>query len=108
MHYMFSTQGLYFVSASKDKFAKLWTTESTKPARIFIGHKNDVEVAIFHPNLHYVITGSWDYTIRMWAIGSGKCKRIFIVDEGPVRSLWVSRCGTYLFSGSKYLNLFNN
>ena len=56
---------------SSDKIAKLWHTESTHAQRVFIGHTKDVQKAIFHPNLHYIISASEDRTTRIWEIKSG-------------------------------------
>ena len=48
MHYCFAKSGIYFVSASEDKYAKLWSIGDGKVKRIFRGHKEGVEIAIFH------------------------------------------------------------
>ena len=39
-----SPKGLYFASCSHDRTARLWTTESPHPLRIFAGHFSDVNV----------------------------------------------------------------
>lgn len=38
-------KGSYFVSASQDHTARLWTTEYAFPLRIFAGHLNSVDVS---------------------------------------------------------------
>jgi hypothetical protein len=40
----FSPVGVYFVSGSYDRTAKLWSTDSINPLRIFVGHTGDVDV----------------------------------------------------------------
>lgn len=41
----FSPLGLYFASASHDRTARLWNTESIAPLRVFAGHLSDVDVS---------------------------------------------------------------
>ena len=59
----FSPLGSYFVSCSADKTAKLWILKNSQPLRIFAnqgGHLNEIEAVEFHPNMHYIATGSSD------------------------------------------------
>jgi WD40 repeat protein len=66
-----SFQGLYFVSASGDKYSKLWHTETANALRVFCGHENEVLKAVFHTNIHYVFTASSDKSIRLWDMSNG-------------------------------------
>lgn len=36
------------------------------------GHQSDVDVVSWHPNSHYVATGSSDRTVRLWDVATGK------------------------------------
>ena len=36
------------------------------PIRIFVGHLSDVDAIEFHPNIHYLATGSSDKQIRLY------------------------------------------
>jgi transcription initiation factor TFIID subunit 5 len=56
----FSPLGYYFASASNDRTACIWNMKKHMPVRILVGHMCDVEVVEFHPNSHYVATGSSD------------------------------------------------
>jgi WD40 repeat protein len=38
----------------------------------FTGHQSDVDVVSWHPNSHYVATGSSDRTVRLWDVASGE------------------------------------
>ena len=38
-------RGVYFATASRDRTARLWTTERVAAVRIFAGHLSDVEVS---------------------------------------------------------------
>lgn len=39
-----SRNGLFIVTGSHDKTAKLWSLDRTFPVRIFVGHTSDVTV----------------------------------------------------------------
>lgn len=39
----------------------------------FVGHQSDVDVVSWHPNSHYVATGSSDRTVRVWDVSNGEC-----------------------------------
>lgn len=41
-----STSGLFIVTGSHDKTAKLWSLDRTFPVRIFVGHLSDVTVSM--------------------------------------------------------------
>ena len=59
----FAPLGSYFASCSADRTTKLWILKNHQPLRIFAcngGHLNDVETLEFHPNMHYIATGSSD------------------------------------------------
>lgn len=73
----FGPQGAYFVTASHDRTARLWSCERIHPLRIFAGHLSDVECVRFHPNSNYILTGSADRSLRLWDVQRGKCVRVF-------------------------------
>ena len=85
---------------------------------MFEGHKSDVQKAIFHPNLHYVITASQDRTVIMWKMEDASMVRaiplpvsplgssfVYREEDSPVRALITSRCGKYIIAGSKFFLL---
>jgi transcription initiation factor TFIID subunit 5 len=43
-----SPMGVYFASASRDRTARLWSTDRIAPLRIFAGHLSDVDVSAIH------------------------------------------------------------
>lgn len=63
---------------------------------------SDIDCVEFHPNIHYLATGSNDKQVRLWSILSGECVRIMVSVAGTVRSLKFSRSGNHLFSGNEY------
>lgn len=42
-----SKNGLFIVTGSHDKTAKLWSLDRTFPVRVFVGHMSDVTVSFF-------------------------------------------------------------
>jgi transcription initiation factor TFIID subunit 5 len=114
--------GIYFATASRDRTARLWSTDRTSCLRIYAGHLSDVDVRFvvllllfrlshpaqclqFHPNSLYIATGSSDWTARLWDVQRGSCVRVFIGHQGPVTSLAISPDGRYLASSGQYIYL---
>lgn len=62
----------------------------------------DVDCLEFHPNIHYVATGSNDKSIRLWSTETGSCVRILFTVPGAIRSLKFSRAGYHLLAGNEY------
>ena len=108
-----SPMGVYFATASRDRTARLWSTERTSCLRVYAGHLSDVDVGWFktylcllteiffqcvqfHPNSLYLVTGSSDWTARLWDVQRGSCLRVFIGHQGAVSSLALSPDGRYL------------
>ncbi|MGH7225120.1 MAG: WD40 repeat domain-containing protein, partial [Gemmataceae bacterium] len=48
-----------------------------KCLRTFEGHTDDVASGSWSPDGRYVLSGSWDKTLRLWEVASGKCLRKF-------------------------------
>ena len=71
------------------------------PRRILAGHIADVEVIEFHPNMHYVATGSSDKQVRLWSIETGSCVRLMFTIAGAVRSLAFFKSGSHLIAGNE-------
>ena len=70
------------------------------PVRIFAGHMSDVECIEFHPNMHYLVTGSSDKQVRLWSIETGECVRLMFTVAGAIRSFAFTRSGTHLIAGN--------
>lgn len=48
----FSPLGYYFVTASRDRTARMWAIDKMAPLRTFVGHLSDVDVC----NIRYIQT----------------------------------------------------
>jgi len=99
----FCPLGYYFASASNDRTACVWNMKVHTPVRILSGHLSDVTVLEWHPNCHYLATGSSsDCQIRLWSIETGDCCNImFLNEQAAVRSLKFTRSGLVLLAGNE-------
>lgn len=99
----FCPLGYYFASASNDRTACVWNMKVHTPVRILSGHLSDVTTLEWHPNCHYLATGSSsDCQIRLWSIETGDCCKIMFLDEqAAVRSLKFTRSGLALLAGNE-------
>ena len=72
-----SDDGSLMVSAAgswggEDRTARLWDVETGELLQTFAGHSHIVNYARIAPNLEFVVTTSWDDTVRMWDVGNGR------------------------------------
>ncbi|KAJ8501632.1 hypothetical protein ONZ45_g12073 [Pleurotus djamor] len=91
------------IRASRDRTARLWSTDRTSCLRVYAGHLSDVDCLQFHPNSLYLATGSNDWTARLWDVQRGTCMRVFIGHQGAISSLAISPDGRYLASAGEDL-----
>ena len=74
------------LTASEDRTARLWETESGKLLTTFQGHGDAVKSAVFSPDGRRVLTASRDKTARLWETESGKLLATFQGHTGGVVS----------------------
>jgi len=98
------------VSASRDKSIIVWnlTRESEYnygvPRRALRGHNHFVSDIVLSSDGNFALSGSWDATLRLWEIGSGKCTRRFAGENGhtkDVLSVAFSADNRQIVSGSR-------
>ena len=85
-------RGYYFASSCSDSLIFLWSTNSPKPLKRFTGHKEEITCLEFTKNMIYLISASYDLTIKIWNIDERELVRIFFVDS-PVMCLEVNEVG---------------
>lgn len=73
---------------------------SWKPVRKMTGHENYVLGLAFDPDGKYLASGSFDKSVRLWDVSTGKHKYSFDGHTDAVRSVSFSPDGKYLASGS--------
>jgi len=74
---------------------------ATKQERIcFEGHKGPVHAVAFAPNIHHIVSGGADKTIRLWDLNAGKPVEIFEGHTGDVTAVACSADGRHMISGS--------
>ena len=68
-----SPMGIYFATASRDRTARLWSTDRTSCLRIYVGHLSDVDVGRL-AILHLLLTNPFSVsastpTRYIWQLG---------------------------------------
>ena len=71
--------------------------------RLFGGHASNVSSVAVSPDGRYIVSGSWDKTLRVWELETGRC--LHTLQEGhwgEVLSVAVSPDGRHIVSSGKY------
>ena len=74
-------------------------SSSGETLKVLYGHSDDVYSLAFSPDGKIIASGSYDNTIRLWDVASGKCLRE-LRDYWGIRSVAFSPDGKILASGS--------
>eukprot|EP00750_Incisomonas_marina_P006387 INCI14524.2.p1 GENE.INCI14524.2~~INCI14524.2.p1 ORF type:complete len:331 (+),score=37.31 INCI14524.2:146-1138(+) len=88
---MMPQRGSWIFSASEDKTIKIWDS-SSKGFERDIKTKSPVTDAVLHPNEGEIVSSHRDGKIRVWDLGTAKCRREFAPDgKVSVASLSLSK-----------------
>lgn len=110
------TEDTILVSGARDKTLIIWNlNKKTKekrfgePERQLTGHNHFITDLDITNDDAYVISSSWDKTLRLWDIRHAKCTRTFIKHQKEVETVCFSSDNCKIFSGGheKSLELWN-
>ena len=97
---IFSPDGRRVLTASVEKTARLWETDSGKLLATFQDHIDAVFSAVFSPDGRRVLTASADKTARLWGADSGKLLATFQGHTDAVFSAVFSPDGRWVLTAS--------
>jgi guanine nucleotide-binding protein subunit beta-2-like 1 protein len=102
------------ISSSRDKSVIVWNLvreEETYgvPRRALTGHSHFVQDVIISSDGQFALSASWDATLRLWDLNSGKTTRRFVGHTKDVLSVAFSGDNRQIVSGSrdKSIKLWN-
>jgi len=71
------------------------------PIRTLTGHTDYTTAACFSPDSKYILSGSYDNTLKLWDVSSGKEIKTFTGHTARVNSVDISPDGKYAVSGAE-------
>jgi toxoflavin biosynthesis protein ToxC len=95
----FSSDGAMLVSASSDYSARIYDVPSLRLKAALVGHKDDVDMAVFSPDDRRVATCALDRTIRIFDL-TGRCLKVLRGHTGNILTVAWTRDGGRLVSSS--------
>ncbi|KAL7753550.1 cross-pathway control WD-repeat protein cpc2 [Sorochytrium milnesiophthora] len=102
------------LTASRDKTVMIWqiTREEGSygvPRRAMTGHNHFVQDIAISSDGQFALSASWDKTLRLWDLNTGKTTRRFVGHENDVLSVSFSADNRQIVSGSrdKTIKLWN-
>jgi COMPASS component SWD3 len=64
------------------------------------GHTNFVFCVNFNPQSNLIVSGSFDESVRIWEVKTGKCLKALPAHSEPVSAVHFNRDGTLIVSAS--------
>ena len=94
------------LTASRDKTIIVWTLTREEgnygyARRALRGHNHFVSDVVISSDGQFALSGSWDATLRLWEIETGKCTRRFVGHTKDVLSVAFSADNRQIVSGSR-------
>jgi len=66
-----------------------------------LGHSDIISTVIFTPGDKFIVSGSYDTTVRLWDFNTGREKETFLGHKEPISALAASPKGNYIASCDK-------
>lgn len=99
--YIISSQGYSRSNTENSKrIINLWEYPSLKKIKTFVGHKDLITSVCFSPDNKYILSGSFDNTVRLWDIQTGNEVKVFRGHTDHVSSVSFSPDGKSIVSAS--------
>ncbi|KAI9486904.1 MAG: guanine nucleotide-binding protein [Benjaminiella poitrasii] len=102
------------LSASRDKSIIVWEITRDEinfgvPRKSLVGHNHIVQDVALSSDAQFALSASWDHTIRLWDLNTGRTTRRFVGHEKDVLSVAFSPDNRQIVSGSrdKTIKLWN-
>ncbi|KAJ9510976.1 will die slowly-like protein [Haematococcus lacustris] len=92
--------GTLLASASADKTARIWDTETGRELLVLQGHTQGLSDVSWSPDGAYLATASDDNTLKLWHAESGRCLKTLTGHTNYVFCCSFSPHGNLLASGS--------
>jgi tricorn protease-like protein len=90
------------LTAAQDHPVQLWNLQTGTCVRVFDQHTRPVWALEWHSDAHHFVSGSFDGTLRLWEVDSGRVRRVF--DGGrPIRTAAWSPNERFVATGSVHL-----
>ncbi len=96
---IFSPDGKYILTGSRDNTIKLWDFETTELLRTYIGHTREIKSVCFTPDGNNFLSCSFDKSIKYWSVYSILPIRTMEGHTSYITSIDVSPDGAYAVSG---------
>jgi len=103
------------LTGSRDKSIIMWNLKTNDvekvgvPQKRLTGHSHHVSDVAISADGQYALSGSWDATLRLWELSTGKTTRRFVGHTKDVMSVAFSADHRQIVSGSRdrQINLWN-
>ncbi len=79
--------GLNLASAGRDGSIRLWNGCTAATIQHFVGHTDRVSSVIFHPDGSHLLSASYDHTVRLWELATGKVQHVFNDAHSAIHSI---------------------
>lgn len=96
-----STDGKFIAVPSHCRLIWIWNLEEAKPTIGLTGHRDAVYGVAWSPDNQVVASGSWDGTIRIWDLSTGR-NRVLAKKQADVNALSWKPNSSLLAAGAEY------